>query len=787
MALRRASRAVRWSSGSTGWLMPAILLVSLVPAVVREAWLIVLLLTAIALAGSLAYILFPRALDHRRSSLESESSGHRGPLLAQASGDTDPVSAQAVDVLEGSILKQPSAAVLGAMAMGGNHRFRAVAETSVDAIISADNHGYIVYWNKGAERMFGLSRVEAVGKPLTILMPERFRQAHLAGITRFVSTGDPHVIGKIVELAGLRKDGTEFPLELSLTAWETPDGPFFTGIIRDITQRKSVERRLAAEHTVTRVLAESVSLGEATPKILQAICESLGWQTGAFWTVDEHAKLLRCSETWHSPSLNLEKFETFTKKTTFLPGVGLPGRVWTSGEPAWIPDVLKDTNFPRAPVAAQEGLHGAFGFPIRSANRVLGVMEFFSHQVREPDEALLQMLGAIGSQIGQFIERRRAEERISALNEYIQTILDSVPNPILIIGHDTRVQYINRTARETFARSQSNAEGQTLFNFMQADRATEEHLRRNLEEYMNGLPARPADSSVSLSKASALRDPLSPVMGASEPVSRQEIKIGTSRYEYVWFDVNARTGDGNLIGLVLRDTTDESRMHDQLIQAEKLAGIALLTSGLAHELNNPLYIVMGLSEAILDEQDPATMREHAGVVVGEAKRMARILQDLTGRTRIEASDFRTTVDLNEQLDRALELTQPDDGGENLAVHKSYQATRGIQANPLELRQVFANILSNAIQAMNGKGALFVGTEADTSAITVRIRDTGPGIPAAYVSKIFDPFFTTKKQGEGAGLGLTIAHRLVTKLGGRILVESGEGQGTTFIMTFPISQ
>ena len=778
--MRRTPTPLRWSSGSRNWLIPAILLALLVPAVVREAWLLAFGLLAIALAGAIAYILI-RRIKRAGRELESKiisnlNSSLRQPELGGC------VTAQAVDVLEHPSTQQPTPTAMGAMALGGDHRFRAVAETSVDAIISADNHGYIVYWNKGAEKMFGLSRFEAVGKPLTILMPERFRQAHLAGINRFVSTGDPHVIGKIVELAGLKKDGTEFPLELSLTAWETPDGPFFTGIIRDITQRKSVERRLAAEHTVARVLAESVTLGEATPKILQAICESLGWEMGGFWSVDPAANVIRCGEMWHSPMIDLEKFEKFTKKTTFAPGIGLPGRVWSSGQPTWIMDVVKDPNFPRASVAAEEGLHGAFGFPIRSGNQVLGVMEFFSRQAQQPDENLLHMLSAIGSQIGQFMERRRAEERLSALKEYIQTILDSVPNPIVIIGQDARVQYINKTAKEAFSRGQEEAEGHSLFDLIRADHATDEQLRRNLASYLNGLHASSRDHADART-ASALHDPLSPPAIPSDP-PRRELKIGPRTYEYVWFDVNPRTGDGTLVGLVLRDTTDESRMHDQLIQAEKLAGIALLTSGLAHELNNPLYIVMGLSEAILDEQDPATMREHAHVVVGEAKRMARIIQDLTGRTRIEASDLRMPVDLNEQLDRALELTQADNAAQDLVVHKTYQATRGVQANPLEIRQVFANILANAIQAMNGKGTLSLFTENGKDSTTVRIRDTGPGIPPAYLTKIFDPFFTTKKQGEGAGLGLTIAHRIVTKHGGRIQVETDHGQGTTFVLTFP---
>ncbi|MBI3995173.1 MAG: diguanylate cyclase, partial [Nitrospirae bacterium] len=123
-------------------------------------------------------------------------------------------------------------------------KFRAVAETANDAIVSADGHGNIMYFNKGAERIFGCPEAEVVGKPLTLLMPERFHDAHRQGINRFLSTGKAHVIGKTVELAGKRKDGTEFPMELSLATWKTGEEIFFAGILRDITERKQAEETI---------------------------------------------------------------------------------------------------------------------------------------------------------------------------------------------------------------------------------------------------------------------------------------------------------------------------------------------------------------------------------------------------------------------------------------------------------------------------------------------------------------------------------------------------------------
>src|SRR5206468_3545297 len=165
-------------------------------------------------------------------------------------------------------------------------------------------------------------------------------------------------------------------------------------------------------------LAEAASLKEATPKILQAICHTTGWETGALWRLD--AQQLRCVDTWHVPSISIPQFEAATRARVFSKGVGLPGRIWAQGEPAWINDVTRDKNFPRATVAAREGLRGAFGFPIVIAGEVLGVIEFFVRRARPPDGNLLRMMAIIGNQVGQFLERRRAEEEVRRLNAELE-------------------------------------------------------------------------------------------------------------------------------------------------------------------------------------------------------------------------------------------------------------------------------------------------------------------------------------------------------------------------------
>jgi signal transduction histidine kinase len=176
------------------------------------------------------------------------------------------------------------------------------------------------------------------------------------------------------------------------------------------------------------------------------VCECLVWDVGALWSLDKEAGVLRCVEVWHKESIEVPEFEATSRETTFIPGIGLPGRVWFSREPIYIPDVVRDANFPRAPIAAREVLHAAFGFPILLRGEVLGVMEFFSYEIRQPDQDLLDMMAIIGSQIGQFIERKRAEDalhraqaelthvtRVATLGEMTASIAHEVNQPLTAI------------------------------------------------------------------------------------------------------------------------------------------------------------------------------------------------------------------------------------------------------------------------------------------------------------------------------------------------------------------
>ena len=237
----------------------------------------------------------------------------------------------------------------------------------------------------------------------------------------------------------------------------------------------------------------------------------------------------------------------------------------------------------------------------------------------------------------------------------------------------------------------------------------------------------------------------------------------------------------------MKDITEERKLLDQLTLADKLSGLGTLAAGIAHEMNNPLYSIMGFTEAIKDETDPEKIHRFADKVLDRARRMASIILNLTGYSRSNGKDALQEVSINEQIDSAIEMALLASLSDDIELEKHYGALPALNAKPEEIQQVALNIIRNSVQAMNGKGKIRIGTEHRDGNIVIRIQDNGPGIPKDFVTKIFDPFFTTKAQGEGTGLGLNLVHRIVQSYGGEIRVDSEPGMGACFIITFPCTE
>lgn len=282
-------------------------------------------------------------------------------------------------------------------------RYEIIEEAATDAIVTFDDAGKILTASRALERIFGYSLDEMHGLTIDRLIPGFQKEASRPGA---------------MEVTGRHKAGKNIQVELALGEYKKNNKHIYTGIIRDIASRKDTDRRLAAGFAVTRALAESSSLSEATPKLLQYICEAVGWDVGELWYVNADSNTLHIEGNWHVPSYEVEEFEKASRKTILFPGIDLVGRVLSSGQPAWIDNVVDDKNFPRAPIAARVGLHGAFAFPIRVGGNIACVMAFYNREIVQPDDEMLQMFDALGKQVGDFMKRTKAEEERDQLLIY---------------------------------------------------------------------------------------------------------------------------------------------------------------------------------------------------------------------------------------------------------------------------------------------------------------------------------------------------------------------------------
>src|SRR6185436_11767338 len=258
-----------------------------------------------------------------------------------------------------------------------------------------------VFVRAGSIRPWGHATI-----PLLVWAAFRFGPRGVS--TAMVPLGAIAIWGTVHGVGGFAADPLNEGL-LFLQAYVADLGITTLSLAAIVTERKIAGLHLGGSLSVTRILAESPALDDAVPRIIQRICNTFEWEVGSMWRLDEESGLLRCVKVWPSRS-DYSRFEAMSKSIKFARGEGLPGRVWGTLRPAWIPDVLADANFPRASAASAEDLHAAFAFPIMSGDKFLGVMEFFSHEIREPDGALLAVFSGIGSQVGQFVERKGVEE-----------------------------------------------------------------------------------------------------------------------------------------------------------------------------------------------------------------------------------------------------------------------------------------------------------------------------------------------------------------------------------------
>ena len=236
----------------------------------------------------------------------------------------------------------------------------------------------------------------------------------------------------------------------------------------------------------------------------------------------------------------------------------------------------------------------------------------------------------------------------------------------------------------------------------------------------------------------------------------------------------------------LEAALEESKsLQAELIQSEKLAGIGTLAAGIAHEISSPLFGIMGLAEAIAEEEELDSSRAYGREIVEYSKGIRDIVKELSSYSRAASNEYLTTVDLGKVIGDAVRLVERSTECRDIQIEQHCQADVYVNARTNEIQQVFVNLVKNAVDALEGvsEPRIQVVVESGDGAVLIRVSDNGPGIPAEDMKQVFDPFFTTKEPGKGTGLGLNIVYRIVTKYRGTIRIECPDTGGAVFHLRF----
>ena len=501
---------------------------------------------------------------------------------------------------------------------------------------------------------------------------------------------------------------------------------------------------------------------------------------------DAGAGVLRCVKVWPSQgSFKGSKFEAMTYEHTFSPGVGLPGRVWETLKPAWIPDVTKDHNFPRGPGAAAAGLHAAFAFPILSGEKFLGAMEFFSHEIREPDETLLATFRGIGSQIGQFVERKQSEQELFESRERLVMAMQAS-------GMGTWTRDLDETNRVQWSPELEAIFGLAPGEFPETEEAFFEFVhqedRESLGQAVSEAIANRTDYEVDFRYAT--RD------------GKPGWMIGRGR---AFYDASGKPY--RLAGLGW-DITERKRAEverERLIEREHAARTEAeeanrikdeFLATLSHELRTPLTAMLGWLTILRREHlDQETTRQAIETIERNARAQAKLIEELVDVSRIVGGklslEMRPT-NLLPVIRAAVEVVRPAASAKGVQVGINPDSAVGlVLGDPTRLQQIIWNLLSNAVKFTPRDGSVNISMRRAESSVEVIVQDTGMGISSDFLPYVFERFrqaeSPTTRSYRGLGLGLAIVRHLTELHGGTVRAESpGHGLGATFTVRIPLA-
>jgi len=371
--------------------------------------------------------------------------------------------------------------------------------------------------------------------------------------------------------------------------------------------------------------------------------------------------------------------------------------------------------------------------------------------------------GGKRAMLGNFIditERKQAEERLEQAAQEWRITFDSITDIISIHDKDNRIVRINKAMADLVKKTPQELVGQFC------------------HEVMHGTKEPPANC---------------PHLRTIKSGKPDALEMFNPNFESYFHESTSplfnEKGEVSGTVIVARDVTQQKRMEEQLILTDRLASIGELSSGIAHELNNPLTSVIGFSQLLIQGNVPDNIKEDLSIIYSEAQRAAVIVKNLLTFARKHAPVTQLSQ-INIVIEDVLRLRSYEQKVNNIEVEKHLAvALPEIMMDPFQIQQVFLNIIVNAEFAMleaHHRGKLVITTEKSDGMVKITFTDDGPGITEANLKRIFNPFFTTKEVGKGTGLGLSICHGIVTEHGGKIYVRSVNGQGSAFTVELPLN-
>ena len=612
-------------------------------------------------------------------------------------------------------------------------RFSAIFDSVNDAIIIHDaDTGAILDVNQAMTGMFGYPREEACGMTMEALSsgdPPYTQRDAVAWITR-ASSGKP----QLFEWRYRHKDSRLFWGEVNMRRAAIGGLNSVLVVVRDITQRKLVEQKLHESERLYRMLFDTA--GDAIFLM----------QGSRFVDCNNKAlEMFGCS------------WEQILGETParFSPPVQPDGR--DSGEKA-----LEKI------AAAISGEPQTFEWKHSRADGTLFDAEVSLNRVDLSYGVRLQII------VRDISERKQAEEErerliadirhalgaVSRSQKEWQDTFDSITDLISIHDRNFTIVRVNKAFAEHVGLPYQQVIGRKCYELFHAA-AAPLHDCPHARTLADGKPATGEDV---------------------DPVSGKTLRIAT--YPYY-------APDGSLLGSIhiARDITEDKEREMKMIMTERLASLGQMASGIAHEINNPLESVMISAEMLLlrvakDNYDHAQFEKYLKIIDEEVLRCRDITSNMLSFSR-QTTLSKSDLDAHLLLDKSIDLVGYQGRLKNVTVTKKYGERLLVSGNEGELRQVFLVLLINALDAMENKGAITIGTGTQAGSAWVTISDTGPGIAPEHLQKIFHPFFSTKTERGGTGLGLSIAHRIIANHGGSLTVFSEQGRGAAFTITLPL--